>query len=77
MAIRYMSEEERKALARKGSAISFSIDPKRIEAPKPVNPGPKVAISIRLDPDIIAKLKEQGPGWQSRANAALRSALGL
>lgn len=38
---------------------------------------PKVAISIRLDQDIIAKLKEGGEGWQSRLNATLRVALGL
>ena len=34
-------------------------------------------ISVRLDPDVVAKLREAGPGWQSRINALLRQALGL
>lgn len=35
---------------------------------------PKVAISIRLDQDVIAKFKATGPGWQSRMNDALKVA---
>jgi uncharacterized protein (DUF4415 family) len=34
-------------------------------------------ISVRLDPDVIARLREAGPGWQSRLNDLLRVALGL
>ena len=37
----------------------------------------KEQISVRLDPDVIAKLREAGPGWQSRLNDLLRVALGL
>ena len=37
----------------------------------------KEKISVRLDPDVLARLRESGPGWQSRINAALRKALGL
>lgn len=37
----------------------------------------KEQISVRLDPDVIAKLREAGPGWQSRLNDLLRDALGL
>ncbi|MGE9266399.1 BrnA antitoxin family protein [Escherichia coli] len=44
---------------------------------RPPVENPKMAISIRLDRDIIAKLKEGGEGWQSRLNATLRAALGL
>jgi uncharacterized protein (DUF4415 family) len=36
----------------------------------------KQAVSIRLDPDIIAHYRATGPGWQSRVNAALRKAIG-
>lgn len=66
MAIRYVPREEVRAPAK--PAIP----------PAPVKPeGPKVPISIRLDADIVATLKSQGPGWQSRANALLRAALKL
>jgi uncharacterized protein (DUF4415 family) len=32
----------------------------------------KTPVSIRLDDDVIEKLRASGPGWQSRANDALR-----
>ena len=32
---------------------------------------PKVPVSIRLDPEIIAYFKAAGPGYQSRINAVL------
>jgi uncharacterized protein (DUF4415 family) len=37
----------------------------------------KEQISVRLDPDVVAKLREGGPGWQSQINALLRRGLGL
>jgi uncharacterized protein (DUF4415 family) len=32
----------------------------------------KVAVSIRLSPDVISHFKSKGPGWQSRIDDALR-----
>jgi len=32
---------------------------------------------VRLDPDVLAKFREGGSGWQGRINAALRAAAGL
>lgn len=40
---------------------------------KLVMPTPKQAISIRLDTDVLDFFKGQGPGYQSRINAVLRS----
>lgn len=37
----------------------------------------KVSTTIRLDPEVIETFKADGPGWQSRINAALRRAAGL
>jgi Uncharacterized protein conserved in bacteria len=40
-------------------------------------PGKKPAketVTLRLDPDVIAAFKADGPGWQSRINAELRKA---
>ena len=37
----------------------------------------KVTTTIRLDPDVLAKFKSGGRGWQSRINEALRHAAGL
>jgi uncharacterized protein (DUF4415 family) len=32
----------------------------------------KIAVSIRLSPEVISHFKAKGPGWQSRIDAALR-----
>ncbi|MES2097862.1 MAG: BrnA antitoxin family protein [Pseudomonadota bacterium] len=37
-------------------------------------PDPKVQVSLRIDPDVLAAFKASGAGWQSRMNAALRAA---
>jgi uncharacterized protein (DUF4415 family) len=43
----------------------------------PVTGTPKVATSLRLDADVVERLRQGGPGWQTRANDLLRRALGL
>jgi uncharacterized protein (DUF4415 family) len=35
-------------------------------------PKPKPAITIRLDPDVLAWYRAQGKGYQTRMNAVLR-----
>jgi hypothetical protein len=37
----------------------------------------KEKISVRLDPDVLVRLRESGPGWQWWINALLRKALGV
>ena len=37
----------------------------------------KQQVTLRLDPDVIAKFREGGSGWQGRINEALRKAVGL
>jgi len=44
---------------------------------RPPLESPKVAVSIRLDSDLVARMKAEGRGWQSRANEMLREAMGL
>jgi len=39
---------------------------------RPKSANPKVSVSIRLDPDVVAEFKATGPGWQSRINDVLR-----
>ena len=34
---------------------------------------PKESISLRIDPDVLAWFKAQGPGYQTRINAVLRA----
>ena len=44
---------------------------------RPKAGNPKVAVSLRLDQDVVARFKADGPGWQTRINSALREAAGL
>ena len=37
----------------------------------------KRRVTLFLDPDVVDRLKEDGKGWQTRANAMLRKGLGL
>ncbi len=37
----------------------------------------KEAVHLRLDSDLVARLRESGPGWQTRVNEILRAALKL
>lgn len=38
---------------------------------------PKTPVTIRLDQDVLEKLRASGPRWQSRANDILRKAVGI
>jgi uncharacterized protein (DUF4415 family) len=44
---------------------------------RPKSDNPKIAVSLRLDQEIVARFKASGPGWQTRMNEALRDAAGL
>jgi uncharacterized protein (DUF4415 family) len=35
-------------------------------------PDSKVAVKLRLDPDVVAALRASGQGWQTRVNDLLR-----
>jgi uncharacterized protein (DUF4415 family) len=40
---------------------------------RPAVPTGRETVSIRIDADVLAFFQEDGPGWQDRINAALRS----
>lgn len=50
---------------------------KLVKRGRPPLDRPKVHLNIRLDSDLIDRLKADGPGWQSRANDLLRKAVGM
>lgn len=41
---------------------------------RPKVAAPKQQVSLRLDPDVIAKFKATGKGWQARINDVLKAA---
>jgi uncharacterized protein (DUF4415 family) len=40
-------------------------------------PGAREMVSLRLDRDVLEHFQADGPGWQDRINAALRTVAGL
>ena len=44
---------------------------------RPASDNPKLAVKLRIDPDVVEAFRAGGPGWQSRMNQALRKAAGL
>ncbi len=55
----------------------LSIGKRVIRPGRPPSAAPKQAVKLRLDRDVLAYFREQGPGWQTRINATLRRAAGL
>jgi uncharacterized protein (DUF4415 family) len=50
---------------------------KLVRRGRPRSASPKEAVSLRLDPDVVAHYRATGPGWQSRINETLRKAAKL
>jgi uncharacterized protein (DUF4415 family) len=44
---------------------------------RPKLDAPKEQINIRLDADVLSRLRQSGPGWQTKINEMLRASLGL
>jgi uncharacterized protein (DUF4415 family) len=42
---------------------------------RPKLANPKRQVTLRLDGDLLDRLREGGPGWQSRINEILRAAV--
>jgi len=47
------------------------------ERGRPKLAAPKLAVTLRLDPDILQAYKAKGRDWRSRMGADLRKAIGL
>lgn len=55
----------------------LKIGGKLVRRGRPPKEAPKSIVSIRLDPEVLDHFKADGPGWQTRINAALRKVAGL
>jgi len=50
---------------------------KLIRAGRPPSANPKLALKLRIDPDVVEYFRATGPGWQTRINDTLRRAAKL
>ena len=51
------------------------IDATLVKRGRPKAEHPKVSTTIRLDADVLEHFRRLGPGWQTRINSTLRSAI--
>jgi uncharacterized protein (DUF4415 family) len=61
-------------------AAPFSGLPKSLQTKlrgRPPKESPKVAVKLRLDPDVLSVLRATGAGWQTRVNTILRERFAL
>ena len=74
-----------KPTRRSGSALDQAEAAFKAVTTKPVatpaterkHPEGKEMVTLRLDRAVLEHFQDDGPGWQDRINAALRSAAGL
>ena len=55
---------------------SATTKPAELPPARPVIPGAKETVSLRIDREVLDRFQEDGPGWQDRINDALRKAIG-
>jgi uncharacterized protein (DUF4415 family) len=67
-------DEERLARMLPSSAAESADLSRRLRG-RPRLQAPKRLVSLRLDPDVVARFRATGPGWQSRINEVLRQHL--
>src|SRR5471030_2654542 len=58
-------------VATPGGGVAATIDALRKVRGKNKNPT-KEQVAIRLDPEVLAAFRAEGPGWQTRMNTALK-----
>jgi uncharacterized protein (DUF4415 family) len=55
--------------------IRFYANPPRNPKGSGRKPSGKQLVTLRIEPEVLAALRATGPGWQQRANDALRKAV--
>ena len=72
-------ERHRPPSALDAAEAAFKKATEKPPAPLPAKPaaipGVRELVSLRLDRDVLDHFQEDGPGWQERINAALRTFL--
>ena len=71
---RHMREDDTPELTNKWfEQADVCQDGKLVRRGRPRSVNPKRSIAIRLDHDVLERLRATGPGWQTRINEVLRA----
>ena len=69
------SRDVAEAAFKKATTKTAELPPERPPA-RPVLPGAKEQVTLRLDREVLDHFQAAGPGWQDRINDALRKLAG-
>lgn len=72
-----LTDERIKAMRPASEVLPPALYARLVERYEARPAGTKEAIVLHLDPDVAARLRADGPGWEDRAGAMLRKAVGL
>lgn len=76
-----LTQEELEAMrpAREVLPAQFftALDVERKRRGRPVSDSPKIAVTLRVDADVVEEYRKLGKGWQTKMNEVLRKAVGL
>jgi uncharacterized protein (DUF4415 family) len=61
------------AVLRPAHEVHPNLVAEQLRRGRPKSDAPKRQVTLRLDRDVVERLRASGPGWQTRVNAALRS----
>ncbi|HEY1927866.1 MAG TPA: BrnA antitoxin family protein [Caulobacteraceae bacterium] len=67
----------RRAEVRRGETVVQPAEGTLTRRGRPRSPATKQQVTLRLDRDVLDRLRSTGPGWQSRINEILRRAAGI
>ena len=65
-----------RAEVRKGGKVVREASGTLTKRGRPKLANPKRQVTLRLDGDVLDRLRDSGPGWQSRVNEILKKAVG-
>jgi hypothetical protein len=60
-----------------GGRPMSEVFPQLVKRGRPKSDNPKQLVTIRLDADLVERLKADGKRWQTRVNDMLRKAVGI
>ena len=74
---RFVDEADLSEYDLSGGRSVSEVLPHLIKRGRPKSDDPKQIVTIRLDADLVERLKADGAGWQTRVNDMLRKAVGI
>jgi len=67
-----LADDEFKRMRPASEDVPGIVDDFKRSRGRPRKENPKVSTTLRLDPEVLDYFREEGKGWQTRINEALR-----